>query len=89
MVLITADTWRKNGVEVIIFGDIKWLNETHIKKTVKTFKFKRGDIKISTIFKKTKTRIAGLFKTTMQKIFKRRFCSSNNNGLQSNTCSKF
>ena len=33
MVLITADTWRKNGVEVIIFGDIKWLNETHKKNS--------------------------------------------------------
>ena len=28
MVFITADTWRKNGAEVIIVDKIKWLNET-------------------------------------------------------------
>ena len=30
MVFITADTWRKNSVEVIIVDNIKWLNEKHI-----------------------------------------------------------
>ena len=32
MVFITEDTWRKNGVDVIIIDNIKGLNETHIKE---------------------------------------------------------
>ena len=32
MRFITADKWQKNGVEVIIVDDIKWLNEKHIEK---------------------------------------------------------
>ena len=31
MVFITEDTWRKNGVELTIVDDMKWLNEKHIK----------------------------------------------------------
>ena len=31
MVFITVDTWRKNGVEVIIVDNIKRLNEKHIE----------------------------------------------------------
>ena len=30
MFRITTDTWQKNGVEVVIFEDKKWLNEKHI-----------------------------------------------------------
>ena len=32
MVFITANTWRKNVVEVIIVDNTKWLNEKHIEK---------------------------------------------------------
>ena len=32
MVNIRKETWGKNGVEVIIFDDKKWLNEKHIEK---------------------------------------------------------
>ena len=32
MVFNTVDTWQKNGVEVIVFNEIKWLNEKHIEK---------------------------------------------------------
>ena len=35
MVFITADTWHKNGVEVIIFDEEKWLNEKHIEKQLR------------------------------------------------------
>ena len=31
MFCITTDTWQKNGVEVVIFEDKKWLNEKHIE----------------------------------------------------------
>ena len=34
MRFITADKWQKNGVEVIIVDDIKWLNEKHIEKQI-------------------------------------------------------
>ena len=32
MAFISADTWRKNGVGVIIVDVIKWLNETNIEE---------------------------------------------------------
>ena len=32
MVFITAEAWQKNGVEVIIVDNIKWLNETNIEE---------------------------------------------------------
>ena len=35
MVEITKETWEDNGVEVIIFNDNKWLNETNIKDQLK------------------------------------------------------
>ena len=31
MVVITKETWRKNGVKVICFNEKKWLNEKHIE----------------------------------------------------------
>ena len=35
MVKITKETWKKCGVEVIIFNDKKWLNEKHIEDQLK------------------------------------------------------
>ena len=35
MVEITKETWKRNGVEVIIFNGKKWLNETNIKDQLK------------------------------------------------------
>ena len=32
MLFITATTWQKNGVEVLHFNEIKWLNEKLIEK---------------------------------------------------------
>ena len=32
MLFITTKKWEDNGVEVIPVDDIKWLNETHVKK---------------------------------------------------------
>ena len=32
MIKITKETWRKNGVQVIVVNGIKWLNETNIEK---------------------------------------------------------
>ena len=31
MIKISAETWGKNGVEVIVFNGKKWLNEKHIE----------------------------------------------------------
>ena len=31
MSFIAKETWHKNGVEVIIFNEKKWLNEKHIE----------------------------------------------------------
>ena len=28
---ITKETWERNAVEVLVFNDKKWLNETNIK----------------------------------------------------------
>ena len=35
MVKITKETWKKCGVDVIIFNDKKWLNEKHIEDQLK------------------------------------------------------
>ena len=32
MANISRKTWRKNGVEVIVFNGKKWLNEKHVEK---------------------------------------------------------
>ena len=32
MIRITEETWIKNGVEIIVFKGIKWLNENHIER---------------------------------------------------------
>ena len=34
MVFITADTWRENGIQVIIADGVKWLNETKIEEQI-------------------------------------------------------
>ena len=39
MVLINSDTCQKNGVEVIIVDNIKWLNETNIEQQLKQTHF--------------------------------------------------
>ena len=35
MVGITKETWERNCVEVIVFNDKKWLNQTNIKDQLK------------------------------------------------------
>ena len=47
MVFITADTWRKNGVEVIIVDNIKWLNETNIEEQLGRVSFYKTTQKYS------------------------------------------
>ena len=34
MVFITKNTWRKNGVEVLIVNGTKWLNEKHLENNL-------------------------------------------------------
>ena len=53
MVVVTAGTWQKNGVEMINFNDEKWLNEKH-RKTIRTLKSNRNYLKILKMPKKTK-----------------------------------
>ena len=38
MIEITKETWRKNGVEVIVFNLTCWLNEKHIEDLRLVFK---------------------------------------------------
>ena len=47
MVFITTDTWRKIGVEVIIVGNIKWLNKTNIEKLLGRVCFQNTTTKYS------------------------------------------
>ena len=35
MAFITTETWQKNGVEVIVFDNQKWLDEKHIEEKLK------------------------------------------------------
>ena len=35
MVEITKETWKRNGVEVIVFKGEKWLNKANIKDLIK------------------------------------------------------
>ena len=32
MVFITEETWKNNGVEVVVFNGKKWLNEKNIEE---------------------------------------------------------
>ena len=34
MVFITKNTWKKNGIEVIIVNNVKWLNEKNLKNNL-------------------------------------------------------
>ena len=34
MVFITENTWKNNGIEVIIVNNIKWLNEKHLENNL-------------------------------------------------------
>ena len=46
MLELTKETWGKNEREVIIFNGKKWLNETNIKRSIKTLKFSSYHITI-------------------------------------------
>ena len=50
MVFITKNTWKKNGVEVIVVDNVKWLNEKHIETKLGHSNLANDDIKISAIF---------------------------------------
>ena len=52
MVFIATDTWENNSVEEIIVNDIKWLNETHVKKQLGHSNLREITSKYSKYFRK-------------------------------------
>ena len=67
-VFITSDTWQKNGAEVIIADDIKWLNEKHIEKqlnhsnlTMITEKYSKNQRKEKQELQECKKQPCGIF----------------------------
>ena len=34
MVFITKNTWKNNGIEVIVVNNVKWLNEKHLENNL-------------------------------------------------------
>ena len=54
MVFITEDTWRENGVEVIIVDNIKWMNETNIEEQLGRVNFRNTSRQYSSQLRKQK-----------------------------------
>ena len=79
MVEITKETWKKNGVEVIIFNGKKWLNETNIKDQLKHSNLAAVTLQYSS--ERRKQRQPSWQPSTLQKIFRGRLCNANNDVL--------
>ena len=45
MFIITEETWKNSGVEVIVFNDKKWLHEKHIEEQLKYRNLREGTSK--------------------------------------------
>ena len=80
MVFITADTWQKNGVEGVVFNKEKWLNEKHIEEQLGYSRLANITIKYPEYLRKERQELQERVKQPCRKFFKRRLCSSNNNG---------
>ena len=70
MVLINSDTWQKNGVEVIIVDDIKWLNETNIDKQLKQLNFKYTSRQYSSKLRKERQELQECVKQPRRKFLR-------------------
>ena len=57
MVKITKETWRKNGVEVIVFNGKKWLNEKYIEKRLRHSNLPAIANKCDLIYKKCRSEL--------------------------------
>ena len=80
MVDIRQKNMGKNGVEVIVFNGIRWLNQKNIEDQHSNLP--AITLQYSSELRKQRQQLqnCGKFDTSLQKIF-RRFCNSNNSGL--------
>ena len=70
---ISRETWRENGVEVIVFNDKKWLNETNIKKQLGHANLAAVTLQYPSKYRKQRQEL--------QQNWKGKFSNTNNNGL--------
>ena len=54
MVFITKNTWKGNGIEVIVVDKIKWFNEKHIENKLGHSNLAMMTVKYPKYFKKQK-----------------------------------
>ena len=52
MVFIIENTWKNNGIEVIIVNNVKWLNEKHLENNLKHSNLSMLTLKYADCFKK-------------------------------------
>ena len=52
MVFIMENTWKNNGIEVIIVNNIKWLNEKHLENNLGHSNLSTLTLKYADCFKK-------------------------------------
>ena len=57
MVFITEDTWKNNGVEVIIVDNTMCLNEKHIEKQLGRSTFNKNTLKYSSELRKKRHKL--------------------------------
>ena len=62
MAFITEDTWKKNGVEVIVVDEIKWLNETNIEEELGRVTLRNSTLQYPNLRKQRKDLIKGWIK---------------------------
>ena len=67
---IPADTWQKNGVEVINFSNEIWLNEKHIEGQLGRSTFQKTTLKYALELRKQRQEISEFKKQPCRRFIK-------------------
>ena len=73
MVFITTETWQKNGVEVIVFDNQKWLDEKHIEEKLKYSILANITIKYPEYLRKQRQELEGYIKQPCRRFLREDF----------------
>ena len=57
MVFITANTWKNNGIEVIIVNNVNWLNEKHLENSLGHSNLSMITLKYGDCFRKQRSEL--------------------------------
>ena len=73
MFFITTDTWLKNGVEIIIFDEKKWLDESHVEEQLGYSRLVNITIKYPEYLRKERQELQECVKQTCRKFLREDF----------------